>query len=178
MSRFEEARQEEARTARLAAQTEALKNWMAKTHPEIRLGEALLKAFQENMLGAFFTADDADWEYALNMIDTRYTRQHVNTPAEENARRRALSITELQQLARLEHPVSQPDLLPQTYIPIGKNTPVELTADVISRAGSRTGEISTADLKFLIRRYGASEVNKRLGVKPTVQPGYIKSVRF
>jgi hypothetical protein len=84
-SRFEEARQEEARTQRLAAQTEALKRWLEKNHPEISFGIALLKEFRENMLGAFFTADDADWEFALNMIDTRYLRQHVDTPQEKKA---------------------------------------------------------------------------------------------
>jgi len=84
-SRFEEARQEEARTARLAAQTEALKQWLEKSHPEIPFCIALLKEFRESMLGAFFTADDADWEYALNMIDTRYLRQHVPTEKETKA---------------------------------------------------------------------------------------------
>jgi phenylpyruvate tautomerase PptA (4-oxalocrotonate tautomerase family) len=34
------------------------------------------------MLGTFFTADDADWEFALSMIDTRYLRQHVPNPQE------------------------------------------------------------------------------------------------
>ncbi len=84
-SRFEEARQEEARTQRLAAQTEALKRYLGKSHPEIAFGVALLKEFRETMLGAFFTADDADWEYALNMIDTRYVQQHVPTPEESKA---------------------------------------------------------------------------------------------
>jgi hypothetical protein len=83
VSRYEEARAEELRTARLAEQTDALKRWLEKNHPEIRFGVALLKEFQENMLGAFFTADDADWEFALNMIDTRYLRQHVDTPQEK-----------------------------------------------------------------------------------------------
>jgi hypothetical protein len=84
-SNFEEARAEESRQLRLAAQTEALKGWLEKNHPEISFGIALLKEFRENMLGAFFTADDADWQYALNMIDTRYLRQHVNTPDETKA---------------------------------------------------------------------------------------------
>jgi len=29
--------------------------------------------------------DDADWEFALDMIDTRYLRQHVPTPQEKKA---------------------------------------------------------------------------------------------
>lgn len=84
-SRFEEARAEEARTQRLAAQTEALKHWLEKNHPEIPFGLALLKEFRETMIGAFFTADAADWEYALSMIDTRYLRQHVPTQQEKKA---------------------------------------------------------------------------------------------
>ncbi len=90
----------------------------------------------------------------------------------ENKRRKSLTVSELRELSKAENPAPQPDALPETYVPIGKKRPVELTADVLRRAGTRTGEISTADLKFLIRRYGASEVNKRLGVRPQSQPGY------
>jgi len=62
-----------------------LKRWLEKNHPEISFSVALLKEFQENMLGAFFTADDADWEFALSMIDTRYLKQHVPTEKETKA---------------------------------------------------------------------------------------------
>ena len=96
----------------------------------------------------------------------------------ENKRRKSLNASELHQLSRQENPApsTEPDALPQTYVPIGKKRPVELTADVIRRAGTRTGELSIADLKFLIRRYSSTEVNKRLGITSKAQPGYAKSL--
>jgi hypothetical protein len=175
---FERRKEADARQAQIAAQTDALKRWLEKSHLEIPFNTAVLEAFQEDMGDAFLTATDEDFEYSLSTTRTTFSRRRVPTEAEqvanENARRRSLSVSELQQLARQEHPVPQPDALPEFYLPIGKKKAVQLTADVIRRAGTRTGEISTADLKFLIRRYGSSEVNKRLGVKPTIQPGYSK----
>jgi hypothetical protein len=96
----------------------------------------------------------------------------------ENKRRKSLSASELYELSRKENPApsAEPDALPMSYVPIGKKRPVELTADVLRRAGTRTGEISIADLKFLIRRYSSTEVNKRLGVTPKAQPGYATSL--
>jgi len=181
-SRFERDKQRDAYEAQVAAQTDALKLWLAKNHPELPSGTATVKAFMEDMGDAFLTATDEDFEYSLSTTSTIFSRRRVPTEAErvatENARRRSLPMEELKQLARQERPVPQPDVLPQFYVPIGKKREVELTADVLRRAGTRTGEISTADLKFLIRRYGASEVNKRLGVKPTIQPGYSKALEI
>jgi hypothetical protein len=150
------------------------RRWLAK-HPAVVDCEANRKAILEYI----DDTDDlveADFDFVYSNIGDHLAHQRVPTVAEENARRRALPIAELQKLARQERPVSQPDALPQFYTPIGKRCEVELTADVLRRAGTRTGDISTADLKFLIRRYGASEVNKRLGVRPQPQPGYAKSL--
>jgi hypothetical protein len=176
-SRFERDKEQAAREAQTAAQTEAFQRFLEVKHPEIRFSIALVKEIREYMEEAFLTAGNEDFEYALEGIDTRYMSQHVPTVVEENARRRSLSMQELQKLARQESsPLPQPDVLPQFYVPLGKKRPVELTADAIRRAGTRTGEISIADLKFLIRRYSSTEVNKRLGVTPKAQPGYAKSL--
>jgi hypothetical protein len=97
---------------------------------------------------------------------------------EENARRKSLSVSELHKLSRQENPPPQPDALPQFYTPIGKKKPIELTAEVLRNSGNRNAELSTADLKFLIRRFGSSEVNKRLGVQSRPQPGYTTRVQI
>src|SRR5215813_733939 len=103
-SRFEESRRADAHNTQIAAQTEALKRWLRDKHPEIPTGEATIKAFQEDMGDAFLTATDEDFEYSLSTTRTTFSRRRVPTEAErvaaENARRRALSIPELQQLAR------------------------------------------------------------------------------
>jgi hypothetical protein len=98
----------------------------------------------------------------------------------ENKRRKSLSASQLHELSQQENPAptTEPDALPQFYTPIGKRREIELTADVIRRAGTRTGEISITDLKFLIRRFGSTEVNRRLGVKPAVQPGFSKALEI
>jgi hypothetical protein len=107
----------------------------------------------------------------------RLARVHAPTVAEINEERRAMNVQELRELSRIENPAPRPDELPQFYTTIaGKR--VELTAETLRAAGSRTGELSTNDLKALIRRFGASEVNKRLGVKPTLQPGEIRRVKI
>ena len=95
----------------------------------------------------------------------------------ENKRRKSLNGSQLSELARTERPVPQPAELPQFYTPFGKKEAVELTAQVLQDAGKRNAALSIYDLKFLVNRYG-SKVNERLGVKPTVQPGYTKSVKI
>jgi hypothetical protein len=93
----------------------------------------------------------------------------------ENNRRKSLPVPQLRELSRLERPVPQPNELPQLYTPFGKKEAVELTAQVLQDAGKRNAALSVYDLKFLVHRYG-SKVNERIGVKPTVQPGYIKKI--
>jgi len=182
ISSFEKRKEADAREAQIAAQTDALKRWLEAKHPDIPICVATTRAFQEDMGEAFLTATDEDFEYSLSTTSMNFSRLRVPSQAEqvaeENARRKSLSVSELHELARLERPVPQPDSLPETYIPIGKKRPVELTADVIRRAGTRTGELSIADLKFLIRRYSSTEVNKRLGFRAQPQPGYAKSLEI
>ena len=81
-SRFEWSKQTEAHEAQMAAQTEALKRWLEKKHPGISTGEATIKAFREDMGGAFLTASDADWEYSLATSRTIFSRRRVPTEAE------------------------------------------------------------------------------------------------
>jgi hypothetical protein len=148
----------------------AWKRWLVK-HPNVKDCIANRKAIFE-YIDDTDELVEADFDFVYSNIGDTLAHQRVPTVAEENARRRSLSMSELHELSRVENPVPQPDTLPETYVPIGKKRPVLLTADALRRAGTRTGEISIADLKFLLRRFGPSEVNKRLGVKPTIQPGY------
>ena len=85
MSRFEQDRQQESRDARIAAQTEAFKKWLADKHPEIYFCTAFFNELKEYMQGSFFTAGDEDFEYAVQNIDTKGVRQHVPTPEETKA---------------------------------------------------------------------------------------------
>ena len=99
----------------------------------------------------------------------------------ENKRRKSLSASELHKLSQLENPApsTKPDALPQFYTPIGRKREIELTAETLRKAGTKTGELSIGDLKFLIRRYSSTEVNKRLGVTPKAQkPGYTTSLEI
>jgi len=80
----------------------------------------------------------------------------------ENARRKSLDVDELRTLAREERPVPQADELPLTYVPFGKKREVELTAEVLKRAGSRNAELSVRDFKWLVERYGSEAVNQRM----------------
>jgi len=81
-SRFEINKREDAREALLMEKTASFQRWLEETHPEIRFGEALLNEVKDYMQGAFLTAEDADFEYTLSQIDTRYSRQRVPKPAE------------------------------------------------------------------------------------------------
>lgn len=180
MSTFENDKSSVAEREQRGRNVNALRTWLQNAHPEIKPCMANDKIFVEYFDQSWGDADlsAADFEFALENTDITLVKQRVPTVAEENARRRAMSVPQLQQLAREERPVPQPDGLPQFYIPIGKKKEVELTAEVLRKAGTRTGDLSTADLKFLIRRYSAAEVNKRLGVKPTIQPGHIARVKI
>jgi hypothetical protein len=155
--------------AQAAAQREeniaVYKQWIER-RPEIRDCIATFKAVEEFCGFSEMPLSIEELDFALSN-GMRVVKQRVSQAelvAEENARRKAMSVDELRQLARQERPVPQPDALPQFYTPMGNKEAVELTAEVLRK-------LSTADLKFLIRRFGASEVNKRLGVKPTIQPG-------
>jgi hypothetical protein len=150
--------------------TAVYQQWLKK-NPQVKDCEAT-----RNILNQYLDNTDeltlADFDFVHSKIGSRLAHQHVPTVEEINAERRAMSVSELRELSRQENPAPTVPELPLTYTPIGKKKEVQLTADVLRRAGTRTGELSTNDLKFLIRRFGASEVNKRLGIKPTVQPGY------
>jgi hypothetical protein len=83
-SRFQEDRADEARAARLAAQTEAFKQWLGAKHSEIRFCEALFREVKEYMRDSFLVAGPEDFQYTVDNIDTRGVKQHV--PTEEETR--------------------------------------------------------------------------------------------
>jgi hypothetical protein len=84
-SRFEQDKETEARESLIASQTEAFQRFVETKHPEIHFCTALLNEIKAYMLNQFLTGDDADWEYAINMVDTRGVRQYVPTPDEVKA---------------------------------------------------------------------------------------------
>jgi len=88
--------------------------------------------------------------------------REIQATRRENARRKSLNREELGVLARQEHPAPQADELPLTYVPFGKKREVELTAEVLKRAGSRNAELSLPDFKWLIERYGSKAINERI----------------
>ena len=138
--------------------------------------QAIRREFLDEM-----RAREEAYEYTalLNEIRHPELRGKVSLPdlreyvavQRENARRKSLSVPELREISKTENPKPMPDALPQFYVPIGKTEPVELTAENLRRAGTRTGVLSTADIRFLIRRWGSQKVNERLGAHQTKQPG-------
>jgi hypothetical protein len=181
LTTFKQDKEAAALTQQRKENIALLRVWLEK-HPEIPYNDANLLAFEEYM---DFTdpLSQADFEFALgNMPASRFARQRVPSEAEqvaeENARRKALPMSDLKKLAFEERPVPQPGALPQWYTPIARKKEIELTAEVLRNSGKRNADLSTADLRFLIRRFGASELNKRLGVQPRPQPGYTKSLKI
>jgi hypothetical protein len=97
------------------------------------------------LLREYFNGDEITFDAlteAVAYMENKLARVYLPTVEQENAHRRSLSVPELRELARRERPVPQPDELPLTYIPIGKKKEVELTADVLRRAGTRTGDLN------------------------------------
>jgi hypothetical protein len=64
-SRYQELRSEEARTERLASQTEALRRWLAENH-KVVMGEAHLGFFKEHLGSLFLSATEEQWQLAFN----------------------------------------------------------------------------------------------------------------
>jgi len=85
VSRFERSKQEAAYEAQIATQSDALKRWLENRHPEIKYGEAVLKAFMEDMGGSFLYAADADFEYSLSTTRTNFSRRRIPTEKEVKA---------------------------------------------------------------------------------------------
>jgi hypothetical protein len=81
-SRFAMSRREDAYKAQLAAQTDAFKRWFEEKHPEIKYGEAVLKAFREDMGDSFLTATEDDFQYCLDTTTVGFSRRRVPTEAE------------------------------------------------------------------------------------------------
>jgi hypothetical protein len=81
-SRFEQGRLADARAAQVAAQTDALKTWLDKKHPEIPNTDSSVKAFLDDMGDAFLRATEEDFEYSLRTMETNITTQRVSTEAE------------------------------------------------------------------------------------------------
>jgi hypothetical protein len=149
------------------------RQWLTK-HPEIKDCDANLKAFEEYIED--FDTDpltEADFEFALsNIPERRLVTQRVPSAAEqvadENARRKALPITDLKALARLEHPTPSAPALPSDWIPKGRRKPV----DISTREALLT--LVKTDYRVfreLSDRFGNELINQRLGIKPTAKPG-------
>jgi hypothetical protein len=79
---FEQDKQQEARDAQIASQTDAFQRWLSKAHPSIKFCTALLNEIKAYMLDAFLTAGPEDFEYVIQNIDTQGLRQHVPTDDE------------------------------------------------------------------------------------------------
>jgi hypothetical protein len=154
------------REAQTAIKCEELKQWLAEKHPDIPYNEATKRAFQEDMGNAFLVATDADFEYSLNTSATTFSRQRVPTQEEvtaaENKRRRALSLPELQDLARFENPEPTRDPLPAVWFGADIST-----AEGLRRLAAR----NITSFRALTSRYGHEAVNARLGATKQKQVG-------
>ncbi len=85
-SSFELRKQADSHAAQYAVQSEKLKRWLEEKHPDIHFGEAVLKAFHEDMGNyAFLTATDEDFEYSLSTTRTKFSRRRIPTEREVKA---------------------------------------------------------------------------------------------
>lgn len=87
----------------------------------------------------------------------------------ENNRRKSLSGPQLHELSKKENPLPQRGELPTSWFGADISTPQALRS---------LAKKNVASFKALCERFGTREVNKFLGVKPTVQPGYAKSLKI
>ena len=87
----------------------------------------------------------------------------------ENSRRRSLNGSQLSELALTERPLPTRGSLPSTWFGADISTPLALRT---------LAKKNIASFRALCERFGTTEVNKFLGVKPTIQPGYTKSVKI
>jgi hypothetical protein len=148
-------------------------SWISK-HPELKDCIATSKTFEEYMEGEDIWTE-ADLEFALSRIPAHRlsgVKQRVKTAAElvaeENARRKSLSREELGELARTEHPAPTASTLPLEITLPGRKTPTDISTPAALKSLARTNYPA---FKYLNDKYGSTEINKRLGVKPTAQPG-------
>jgi len=81
-SRFERDKQAEARGVLIAAEAEALKNWLEREHPDIRYGEAVLKAFTEDRVILFWSRHTLTLNIRCLPRETKFSRRRVPTEAE------------------------------------------------------------------------------------------------
>jgi len=85
-SSFELRKQADSHAAQYAVQSEKLKRWLEEKHPDIHFGEAVLKAFHEDMgNSAFLTATDEDFEYSLSTTRTNFSRRRIPSEKETKA---------------------------------------------------------------------------------------------
>jgi hypothetical protein len=104
----------------------------------------------------------------LRGIPLRDLREIAATQRENN-RRRSLNGSQLSDLALTERPLPTRGTLPSTWFGADISTPVALRM---------LAKKNIASFRALCERFGTTEVNKFLGVKPTIQPGYTKSVNI
>jgi hypothetical protein len=84
MSNFTYARQQAANEAQAEVNTENLKRWLERTHPEIPINDAVVRAFRDDFMESYFQPlSDADFQFSLEHMTTDITPQRVPTEQQE-----------------------------------------------------------------------------------------------
>lgn len=165
MKTLKEDRQEQTVRDQHTENLTTYHEWIKK-YPAIRDCTATFNAFVEYMEGEDVWTE-ADLDYALSQIpEGRLVKQRVpsreEVVAEENARRKSMTLSELKALARLETPA-----------PTAPTLPMEWEGHSIADAKSLK-LLSNADFnsfKRLNKKFGSALINQRLGVKPAARTG-------
>ena len=175
MSTFEKDREVALAVERRERNLNVLRAWLQKAHPEIKPCMSNDKVFSEYFDQSWSDTElsDADFEFALENMDTTLATQYVPTPEEvvaaENKHRKKLSLPELRDLSRRESPPPyQRSLLPTEWTPPGKKRAVDISTPAALKALAKNDYPA---FKALTARFGSSAINERLGVKSTTQPG-------
>lgn len=171
MKTLKEDRQEQTVRNQHSENLATYHDWI-KTHPSIRDCTATFNAFVEYMEGEDVWTE-ADLDYALSQIpEGRLVTQRVPSEAEvvaeENARRKSMTLSELKTLARLETPAPTAPTLPMEITLPGRKTPTDISTAAALKALANTNMWA---FKWLFNKYGSELLNARLGVKPKTQTG-------
>ena len=142
------------------------KQWIAQ-RPEIRDCEATRRSVDEFCDLSHMPMTVADFDFALSN-GMQVVKQYVPTVADENARRKALSVDELRQLARQESPQPTAPQLPLQWTPPGRNQAVDIST---REALMQLAKTDYQAFKQLSEHFGGALVNERLGYKSPWQVG-------
>jgi hypothetical protein len=156
-STFQKDQRRVTEANQVADNMQRLREWIAFTHPEVKLGISVENAFTDYFGNRLFTPlSREDFEFAFTRINTKYSRQHIPTQEEIRQEMEQMPVEDLKELVKASRPdYSTYPRLPKVIVPVGSTTAVPLTAQYIRQQG-------VWEIRRLQRLYGSAQINQRL----------------